>query len=66
MHCPSQTTPRTRLSTRKMWDRPYRGAPRLEDALAAGDVIEIPLPAATFQCAVVSETVCDQGTPLVP
>lgn len=39
---------------------------QLNAAYAAGQVIEIPLTSATFQCSVVSEEVYNQGTPLPP
>lgn len=39
---------------------------QLNAAYAAGQVIEIPLAGATFQCSAVSEAVYDQGTPLPP
>lgn len=38
----------------------------LKAALAAGDVIEIPLPPATFHCSVVPATTYKLGTPVTP
>ena len=37
---------------------------QLNAALGRGDVIEVPLPPATFHCSVVSAAVYAQGTPL--
>ncbi len=39
---------------------------QLDAAVTAGDVIEIPLAAATFNCSVVSATVYNLGTPVEP